>query len=222
MKKLFYTLLLFVFFPVIATAQWGITPEIGVLFSGAIGGGEVTVVNPIGQYFTETIRYNPKIGYSFGCKVGYRLLFGLKFSSGVYYTQEAYDFTSGWRQDDNMNNRLVFSSAKYGSLSIPVLLGYEHYFGKILVSANVGAAYNYGLTLFVNDNPNRFPAMKGRNTVNIIADIGGGYKISKRLILKLMLDYSQRMNYFIWFYNNDNYLGMPYHIGVKAGMEILL
>ncbi|MDR3133813.1 MAG: hypothetical protein LBU42_07300 [Prevotellaceae bacterium] len=219
MKKL---LLLILFLPAIATAQWSVTPEVGVLFSGATS-EDMEFRTSDNQYIsTESLKSKFKTGYSFGCKVGYRILFGLKFSSGIYYTNESYDFTSGWYSDDR-SVRLVFFNIKYGSLSMPVLLGYEHYFGKVLLSANAGAAYNYGLTLFVGDEANAFPTLKGRNAVNIIADIGGGYKISERFVLKLMFDYSQRMGYFKFVGGDNNItLGKPYHIGVKAGVEILL
>jgi hypothetical protein len=220
MKKL---LLLILFFPAIATAQWSVTPEVGVLFSGATSDEGIEFRNSDNQYLGPFIpEFKAGYGYSVGCKAAYKLLSGLKFSSGVYYTNESYNYP--WYDDDDGNIRYVFANAiKYGSLSVPVLLGYEHYFGKVLLSANAGAAYNYGLTLFVGDEANAFPTLKGRKAVNIIADIGGGYKISERVVLKLMFDYSQRMGYFEFAGGNNNItLGKPYHIGVKAGVEILL
>jgi hypothetical protein len=145
---------------------------------------------------------------------------GLKFSSGVYYTDETYDFLSGGYIDGN-HASYGYSDIKYGSLSIPVLVGYDFYLGKLLLSANAGAAYSYGLSLFVDDFHNVI--LKDKSAVNIVGDVGVGYKIFDRLVLKLLFDYSQRMNYFKFDNDYANFfLGKPYHAGIKAGIEILL
>ena len=210
MKKLIF---LFLFLPAVAAAQWSVTPEVGVLFSNAISEKELYLDLADDDAFLKTDRaYKSKIGYTVGCKAAYRLVFGLKFSSGVIYTNESYEY---------YGNRI-----KYGSLSIPALLGYDYYFNKILLSANVGAAYNYGLSLFFDDSDNYFPALKGRTAVNIIADVGVGYKISEGCVLKLIIDYSQRTSYFKMNILGSEYVdhgtGKPYHIGIKAGIEMLL
>jgi hypothetical protein len=146
---------------------------------------------------------------------------GLKFSSGVYYTDETYDFLSGGYIDGN-HASYGYSDIKYGSLSIPALLGYDLYLGKVLLSVNAGAAYSYGLTLSGDDFHNII--LKDKSAVNIVADIGGGYKIFDRLVLKLLFDYSQRVGdlKFDYLPYAAFFMEKPYHVGIKAGVEILL
>jgi hypothetical protein len=206
MKKLLFYLAILLS-PTMAKAQWSITPEIGVLFSSSTSDENVTIWGEQQEFIKSKAEFRFKTGYSVGCKAAYKLAFGLKFSSGLYYTNERFD--DGML--DDMNYDMHY---EYSSLSMPVLLGYDYYLGNILLSANVGAAYNYGLTFRVNDSG--LAGEYSRSAINIIADIGGGYKISEKLVLKLILDYSKRMNYITEFY------GKPYHIGIKVGVEILL
>ncbi|MDR0667840.1 MAG: hypothetical protein LBF90_04390 [Prevotellaceae bacterium] len=209
MKRIIF---LFLFLPTIAAAQWSVTPEVGVLFSSAISDIDLYINRDPLASLMSIPKHKPKTGYVVSYKIADRFTVGLKLSSGLYYTHESYEFGGG---------------IKYGSFSIPALVGYEYYFNRVLLSANAGAAYNYGLTLFI-DGYNASPEMKGRrNAVNLIADIGVGYKISERCVLKLLVDYSQRMSYFYALgtdpYNGlILYVGKPYHIGVRAGIELFL
>jgi hypothetical protein len=211
--------------PTMAKAQWSITPEIGVLFSNAPNEGTWTLWGEDDEFY-KTGGFSFKTGYSAGCKAAYKLAFGLKFSSGLYYTNERYQTSVAGNIYTSHDNTSYGQYYEYGSLSIPVLLGYDYYFGNILLSANVGAAYNYGLTFKVNDcdydDVYEYGDEYSMNAINILADIGGGYKISEKLILKLMLGYSQRMDYMKYYSQPLKQYGKIYHIGIKVGVEILL
>jgi hypothetical protein len=122
------------------------------------------------------------------------------------------------RGDDPLIPHSTSVNFEYNSIHIPVLAGYEIGFGNIMLFADAGISYSFGLKYMETDF--------SKNAFNLIVDCGVGYKLNSMLTLKLWGEYGKGLQDFTKEVsseinpNKKLSLEIPYYFGIKVGVDI--